>query len=98
MKVVALPSAKPVPATVTLVPPDAGPELGATLSTLGMYSKRSLVVSALVPLTLVTGTSTVPAAAGGEAALLEGAHPRRQLVPAWPPKRPVRAAAKSVAL
>jgi len=71
LKVVALPRAKPVPVTVTLVPPDAGPELGDTLSTMGVYLKRSLVVRALVPLTLVTVTSTVPAAAGGDTAVIE---------------------------
>src|SRR6185437_3000819 len=61
------PSAKPLPLTVTLVPPLAGPELGLTPVIVGGPArKRSLSVTALVPFGVVTVTSTLPAGRAGE--------------------------------
>src|SRR5206468_9322272 len=62
--------AKPVPLIVTEVPPAAGPTLGSTLVTVGPYVKRSASLIGLVPLGLVTVTSTVPVPAG-EVAVIE---------------------------
>src|SRR6478672_12174789 len=50
LKTVALATVlKPVPVTVTLVPPAAGPVFGLTDSIVAAYLKRSLVVIALAP-------------------------------------------------
>jgi hypothetical protein len=57
---------KPVPPMSTLVPPAAGPEVGAMLLTVGaaMYVNRSAALTALVWPPTVTRTSTVPLPAG----------------------------------
>jgi hypothetical protein len=68
---VVAPLTKPVPVTVTLVPPDVGPSLGNTLDTVGKNLKRSADEIALVPSGVVTRTFTVPAASAGEIALIE---------------------------
>src|SRR5438067_1269102 len=52
-RVVPVPSMKPVPVTVTGVPPATGPPLGATLVTVGVKLKRLFVVGRLVLLTFV---------------------------------------------
>jgi hypothetical protein len=66
LKVVAVvPRAKPVPVTVTLVPPATGPEPGLTELMVGVYLKWSAVVMALVPAPVVTVTSTVPTVPAG---------------------------------
>ena len=71
-KLTALAPVNPDPASTTLVPPDAGPEFGATLVTAGgpMKVKTSARLVALVPPTVVTVTSTAPAACAGEVAVI----------------------------
>ena len=69
--VAALPSANPLPVTVTPVPPAVEPLLGATLSTTGRYLNRSLLEARLVPAMFVTLTSTIPAAPAGTTAVIE---------------------------
>ena len=68
--VVALPGAKPLPVTVTLVPPSTEPVAGATPSTTGVYLKWSLLVIALVPARLETVTSTMPPMLGGDTTVM----------------------------
>ncbi len=67
----ALAPMKPVPVMVTAVVPTAGPVAGVTALTVGVASdvNRSARLVALVPLKVVTVTSTVPAAAAGETAV-----------------------------
>src|SRR6185437_16969884 len=71
LNVVALaPVAKPVPLTMTVVPPAAGPAIGVTLVIVGgPKRKRSPAVTALVPFGVVTVTLAVSAAEGGEIAV-----------------------------
>ena len=65
-----LPTAKPVPRTVTVVPPDFESVLGVKLVIAGKYMKR-LEVSVLVPVVVVTVTSTVPAGSAGDTAVID---------------------------
>ena len=71
LKTVAVPSAKPVPVTVTLVPPDTEPEAGLSLVTVGVNAKWSSRPVALVPFGVVTVMSTTPADSDGETAVIE---------------------------
>src|SRR5258708_3293465 len=75
LNVVALaPVAKPVPLTVTDVPPTAGPLAGVMLVIVGgPKRKRSPTVNALVPFGVVTVTLAVSAADGGEIAVIDDA-------------------------
>jgi hypothetical protein len=68
----ALAPVKPLPLTVTVVPPASGPAFGPTPPTVGggRYVNRSAEVGALVPPAVVTVTSTVPVPAG-DTALIE---------------------------
>jgi hypothetical protein len=63
---------KPVPVTVMVLVPDAGPAGIATLATVGTgaYVYWSLLLMALVPPTVVTVTSTVAAACAGRSSTL----------------------------
>ena len=63
-KFTAVAPVNPVPVIVTDVPPAAGPLLGVTLVTVGAPTNVnwSFALVALVPPTVVTLTSTVPAA------------------------------------
>ena len=67
--VAVVPGPKPLPFRITLVPPVVGPELGLTFMTTGRNLKRSADEVALVPLTVVTVTSTVPGEPAGEIAV-----------------------------
>jgi hypothetical protein len=72
LKLVPAPVANPLPVTVTVVPPALGPESGLTPVTVGAANlKWSAEEIALVPLGVVTLTSTVPLVAGGETAVIE---------------------------
>ena len=66
-----VPTLKPLPVTVTLVPPAVEPLLGSRAVIVGMYLKWSLLVSELPPAVFVTVTSTVPALAGGAITVIE---------------------------
>jgi hypothetical protein len=63
---------KPVPVIVTELPPAVGPEDGLTFVTVGAETKVnwSAVLVALVPPTVVTVMSTVPAGSAGEVAVI----------------------------
>src|SRR5208283_4001145 len=63
---------KPVPVTVTVVPPVRGPAPGVMPVTVGMakYVNLSAAEIALVPPGVVTVTSTVPAEPAGETAVM----------------------------
>ena len=67
-KLTALAPVNPVPVTVTVPAPPSGPAIGLTPLTVGAASavNRSTALVGLVPLKVVTVTSTVPAAALGE--------------------------------
>src|SRR5438046_1641993 len=58
MRVPVSPTAKPVPVTVTVVPPAGGPVLGLTPLTVGVNLKLSFDVAGLVPSGVVTLTWT----------------------------------------
>ncbi len=62
---------KPVPVTVTVVPPVDGPLVGETADTVGAETKVnwSPALVALVPFGVVTVTSTVPEPAGAVAVI-----------------------------
>ena len=60
----AVASARSEPEMLTEVPPLAGPRLGLTLVTVGPYANWSAGPLALVPLAVVTLTSTMPVPAG----------------------------------
>ena len=63
--------AKPLPLTVTVVPPAAGPLDGETPATTGtgmMNLKVSALVAGVVPAAVVTEMATVPAACSGDVA------------------------------
>ena len=66
-EVVVVPSTKPVPVTVTTVPPARGPALGVMELTVGIRSsvKRSPVTGAELPPGVVTRTGAVPAVPDG---------------------------------
>src|SRR5437763_8858999 len=70
LKIVA-PGRKPVPLTVTAVPPSAGPEFGLTPETVGRYLNWSATTVGLVPPRVVTCTSTIPTGSGGDVATIE---------------------------
>src|SRR4029077_9509168 len=65
------PRTKPLPVTVTLVPPTLKPVLGATEVIVGVYLNLSAVTAALVPPAVVTVRSTVPTASAGDAAVTD---------------------------
>jgi hypothetical protein len=66
---------KPLPLTVTLVPPPVLPLVGVTLVTEGADAvvkvKWSEAETAELPLGVCTVTSTVPVASGGDVAVIE---------------------------
>jgi hypothetical protein len=71
-KFTAVAPVKPVPVIVTDVPPAAGPLLGVTLVTVGAPTNVnwSFALVALVPPTVVTLTSTIPATCAGDVAVI----------------------------
>jgi len=70
--VASVPRPNPVPVTVTVVPPAIDPELGVSLVTVGGPNlKWSSDEIALVPIGVVTVTSTVFATSGGDTAVIE---------------------------
>jgi len=89
------------PVMVTTVPPAVVPELGLTPLTAGglRYEKTSAAVMELVPLGVVTVTSTVPVPAGA-VAVMDVAEPTVKDVAATNPNRtavaPVKAAPATV--
>jgi hypothetical protein len=84
---VAAPGAKPLPVTVTLVPPAIGPAFGLTAVIVGDSNlKWSLVEMALVPLGVVTLMSTVPLLAAGDSAVIELAELTVKLLAGLDPK------------
>lgn len=98
-KLVALvPSAKPVPVTVTLVPPAREPVSGASSVTVGGPNlKWSGEEMALVPAAVVTVTSaTAPAVDAGETAVIELAELTVKLLAAAAPNETAVAPEKSV--
>ncbi len=64
---------KLAPLIATRVPPSTGPPSGSIPDTVGAATKvnRSLALAALVPPSVMTATSTVPALAAGETAVME---------------------------
>ena len=72
-KLTAVAPVKPVPVIVTDVPPAVGPLVGLTLVTVGPLTNVnwSHAPVALVPLGVVTVTSTVPAVCAGEVAVID---------------------------
>src|SRR5262245_2271673 len=70
MIVTPVPTANPVPVTVTEVPPAAAPDVGLTAVTVGTYLKWSVLTSWLVPAGDFTVTSTVPATWAGDTATI----------------------------
>ena len=66
-----VPTTKPMPLTVTMVPPAVGPLLGATEVMAGVNLKRSFKVTALVPTGVVTVTCTVPSNSAGDTAVID---------------------------
>jgi hypothetical protein len=78
---------KPVPFTVTVVPPAAGPPFGVTLVTVGVNLKRSADDAALVPFAVVTVRSTVAGVSLGDTAVIVVADTTLKLaagtVPKW---------------
>jgi hypothetical protein len=87
-KLTALAPVNPVPVTVTLVPPAAGPAFGETLATVGAFTKLnwSDAPVGLVPAPVVTVTSTVPAACAGDDAVIDVAEFTVNDAAAVPPK------------
>src|SRR6201994_2991041 len=86
-RVVPAPIAKPLPVTVTLAPPAAGPFAGLTPATTGAsYLNRSWVEGELEPLGVVTLTSTVPEVPGGEVAVIDVAESTVNWLAALAPK------------
>jgi len=80
---------KPVPVMVTVVPPDAGPEAGATPVTVGsgaLQVKWSAAVSALVPTAVERTMLRMPAACAGETAVTLVSDTTVKLVAATVPK------------
>jgi hypothetical protein len=94
--VAVVPAAKPLPVTVTLVPPAAGPLFGLRPVTMGVTVNRSASEMALVPQVLVTVTSTFPAGSAGETAVIEVADLTVKLAAPVAPNLTAVAAVKSV--
>ena len=69
--VAVLPIAKPVPLTLTPLPPAGEPMARSSLVTVGVNLKRSTDEGTVVATGVVTLTSTTPAASGGETAVIE---------------------------
>ena len=86
-KSTALAPVKPVPVTVTRVPPEGRPATGLTEVTAGAASKvkSSAEEVALVPTGVVTVTSIVPAGSAGEVTVIEVGE-MAVMVPAVVPK------------
>jgi hypothetical protein len=61
---------KPLPVTLTTVPPGAGPEFGETLETMVAYVNLSAALVADVPAIVVTVMSTVPTDPAGDTAVI----------------------------
>ena len=72
-KLTAVAPVKAIPVIVTDVPPATGPLLGPTFETVGAATNVnwSLVLVELVPPAVVTVTSTVPAGADGDTAVID---------------------------
>lgn len=71
-KVVAFPSANPLPVTVTTVPPLSGPLWVLRAVIVGEPNTNlALVVAALVPPGVLTLTSTDPVVSAGDSAVIE---------------------------
>jgi hypothetical protein len=81
---------KPLPVTVTTVPPDDEPDVGVIAVTAGtaaaVYVNRSAVAMAEVPVGVVTVTSTVPAAWGGAVTSMDVSDRIMKLVATIAPK------------
>lgn len=91
------PGAKPLPVTVTAVPPAFGPELGLRLVIVGLsYLKWSCLVIALVPLGVLTVMSVVAEVPAGETAVIELAEFTVKLLAGIAPKLTAPAPVKLV--
>jgi hypothetical protein len=94
--VASVPRPNPVPVTVTLVPPALDPVVGVTLVTVGGPNRKwSCDEIALVPRGVVTVTSTAPAVAAGDTAVIDLAESTLKLAalvePNLTPAAPVKA-------
>jgi len=90
----AVPSANPLPVTVTLRPPATEPEVGLSFVTTGVNSKRSLELTTLVPPGVVTVMSALPAGSAGDTAVISPGEITVKLLALLEPKRTDVAPAK----
>jgi hypothetical protein len=82
---------KPVPVTVTVVPPPTGPAVGLMAATVGVatYENTALDEAADVPAGVVTVTPTFPAPAGLTAEIIVGLRTLNVVAAAVPNATPV---------